>query len=405
MLAWRRQMRHHAHGFAPPPATHPIMFPSLASNRTGPRCRLTLLLALACAACAPPSLIAYRPDAPLTANLPLAAAGIRDERAAFASAFERELRTANAAPAIEDWLHLADLAAGAAQARHDDIDRRFLERRETTLVLVVTGMFGDCIDDQSVPFGDGAVRTPELEATASYLQYADLGLREIRSLRLPGRASAQSNGELLAAAVRETAARADVARIVLVGYSKGVTDALHALAALDAAGGVPPKLAALVSVAGVVMGTPLADHFEGVYDSLSPHLSPFGCSASAGGEMASLTRRERVRWMAAHRLPASLAYYSVVAFAAPEQTVPLLRRSQTLLASIDPRNDGQLAAGDAILPGSVLLAAARTDHWGIALPLQRNPHVAIRAFGSGRPFPRAALFRALLRWVIGSLPQ
>lgn len=372
------------------------------------RCHLghlpILLLAVACVGCAPQTLLGYRPEAPITANLPLESAAVRDERAAFAQLFERELRAADPAGEVDAWLHLNSVARRDMADLQASIDHRFAERRARTVVLVIPGLMGDCVDDQSVPFGDGEVRARELESTASYRQYADLGLQAIRMVRLPGRASSAANGDMLAAALREVAGRDEVGHIVLIGYSKGATDALHALASLQAAGGVSPKLGALVSVAGIVMGTPLADHYESLYDGLSPLVSPFECTASAGGELASLTRRERASWMAVHRPPASIAYHSVVAFAAPDETAPFLRHGQALLAGIDPRNDGQVVASDAILPGGALIAAARADHWSLALPLERNPHALIRAVAPSRPFPRAALFRAIVRWAAGTMP-
>jgi hypothetical protein len=68
------------------------------------------------------------------------------------------------------------------------------------------------------------------------------------------------------------------------------------------------------------------------------------------------------------------------------------------------RNDGQLLARDAVLPGSTVLATARSDHWDIALPRDRHPSALVRGIGSGRHYPREALLRATLRWVVAHLP-
>ena len=59
-------------------------------------------------------------------------------------------------------------------------------------------------------------------------------------------------------------------------------------------------------------------------------------------------------------------------------------------------------ASDAILPGAVLLAQTNADHWDLALPRDRHPDAAMRAMTSGRAYPREALFRAMLIWVVGS---
>jgi hypothetical protein len=260
-------------------------------------------------------------------------------------------------------------------------------------VLIVAGMFGD-----------GVSRPRERSLVDSYRQYDDLGLRSIEAIALPSRAASADNGRRLAARIRDEAARPGVERIVLIGYFKGLADTLHALAELQRDGGVPAQVAAVVSAAGAVMGTPVADHYERLYQRLSPLINPLDCTPSNGHDLASLTRRERIAWLAANPPPAGLRYYSIVSHAPREKIAPGLRRFYDLLAGADPRNDGQLIASDAVLPGSTLLAEARADHWDLALPMNRHPSLLVRSLTSGRAFPRDALFRATIRWVIGSLP-
>lgn len=357
-------------------------------------------LAVVLAACSSAPLLAYQPQDPPAVSLPLAAAGVTDARPAFGALFLRELRRRTPDATSDDWLH--GPAGVHAEPALERIERRFTARRAGTAVLVVPGLFGDCVDDQSVPFGDGVRRAREDEAEAAYAQYADLGLHSVRLANLPGRGSPQRNGERLAEAVRALARQAGVQRIVLLAYSKGTTDALHAVTELARDGaGVP---LALVSVAGVVMGTPLADRYEALYGAVAGRISPFDCSPSEGGEVAGITRRERLRWMAVNPLPAGLARFSVVAHATPQETAPLLQATQRLLAQVDPRNDGQMIAADAVLPGGSLLAEARADHWDVALPRNRHPNPIVRATASGRDYPREALFRAMMRWAVAEMP-
>jgi hypothetical protein len=272
------------------------------------------------------------------------------------------------------------------------------------LVLIIPGLFGDCVESQSVPFGDGIPRAREASMTEAYRQYDDLRLLSIRAISLPGRASSTANGRLLAEAIRVESARPGVLRVVIIAFSKGVPDTLHALAQLQAEGGVPPQVMALVSVAGVVMGTPMADQYDSAFGTLSPLLQPLDCSPSDGRELASLTRRERVAWLTANPPPGTLRYYSVVAFATRDEIAPALRPVHSALSRFDLRNDGQLYTSDAILPGSTLLAEARSDHWDVALPRDRHPSATMRALTSGRAYPREALFRATVKWVVGSGP-
>lgn len=372
------------------------------------RRRGLLLSACALAGCAP-----MRPpgpgadDAPLLVNLPLPLAGVRDERAALAALFARELQRSAAADGtggdLTPWLHGVSRDRLPDATRLAAIDRHYAARRAGTSVLIVPGMFGDCVDTQSVPFGDGLIRPRESEAIDSYAGYADLGLHGLRMVPLPGRAPSAHNGTLLAEVLRAEAGRAGVRRIVVLGYSKGLPDALHAIATLQAQGGMPPAVQALVSVAGVVMGTPLAEQFAGLYAAWSPHLQPGSCSPSDGTELASLTRRERVRWLAEHPLPPGLQLHSLLAWGQPGEMALPLRATHALLARHDERNDGQVLAADAILPGSSLLATARCDHWDIALPRDRHPSALVRGIGSGRHYPREALLRATLTWVVAQL--
>lgn len=368
-----------------------------------PTLACALAAALSIAACAPTALLPYRSgDAP-TVTLPLALAGVRDERVAFAALFDEELRAAGrrGADEVARWLHGVAGSAAVSPDAFTAMRAGFAARARSTSVLIVPGLFGDCLSAQSVPFGDGVLRKVETSPVESYRQYQDLGLLAVRMVPLPGRASSEANGQRLADLIRTEAVAPGVQRIVLVAYSKGLPDALHALAFLQREGEVLAKVAALVSVAGAVMGTPLADYLQDPYDALSPWFKPLDCTDAQGGDLASLTRRERVAWLSAHPPPASLAYYSIVAHAPPEQMASPLRATAAWLATVDPRNDGQLVASDTILPGSTLLAEARSDHWDVALPRNRDPNAWMRAMTSGRDFPREALFRATLVWVLG----
>jgi hypothetical protein len=367
---------------------------------------IALLVALACAACAPVAVQPERTGTTPTVTLPVSMAGIADSRQAFAALFDDELRASAATGAARDdaWLHGVSPRSGDHAGQTAALKSAFRERAASTSVLIVPGMFGDCVDTQSVPFGDGLTRTRERSAVDAYAQYADLGLLGIRLILLPGRASSASNGALVAKAIHEESARPGVQRIVLLGYSKGTADALHALAQLQAQGGIPAAAKALVSVSGTVMGTPIAEHFERLYETASPLVQPLDCSPSDGHDLASLTRRERVAWLAANPPPERLHYYSITAHAARDEIAPLLRPFFDQLSAVDARNDGQMLASDAILPRSVLLAEARADHWDVALPRDRHPNPFMRSLSTGRAYPREALFRATVQWVVGDSP-
>lgn len=360
-------------------------------------------LALLLSACVPSHLLPYRGDQPPTVHLPLAAAGVTDERPAFAALFAAELGAdPNAGDgAAGEWLHGVGAPDASALA---GLRTAFSQRAAQTSVVVVPGLFGDCLGPYAIPFGDGVEYPDDRPADAAFGRYADLGLAGMRMAQLPGRASSAANGLRLAGQIRAEATRPGVHRIVLVAYSKGVADTLHALETLRNDGGIPPQVQAVVSVAGTVMGTPVADHFESLYAALSPHLTPFECTPSEGGDVASVTRRERIDWLARHHLPEGISYYSIVAFMPRREMAPALRTPARMLEAVDPRNDGQVIASDAVLPGGALLAEARADHWSVALPRAAHPGLLMRSMASGAPFPREALLRATLVRVVGGLP-
>ncbi len=246
-------------------------------------------------------------------------------------------------------------------------------------VLVVGGLYGDCLPVRA--FSDAL---PRLE---------DLG-------HLPG---VIATGGFSSVAVNAARIRTAVAALgpgageplVLVGYSKGVTDALEALVTYPEVG---ERVTAVVAIAGVVAGTPLADRASSSV-LLAPlaRLSSLACRERDRGVLAELGRDERRRWLARHRLPESLRTYSLPAYAERDGTSRALRPAYGLLARTDPRNDGAVLVSDAIIPGSKLLGVVRADHLAVALPFSRDmPRAAALGFNRNE-FPRAALLEAIVR--------
>ena len=98
-------------------------------------------------------------------RLPLGLAGITDSRQDFAALFEREWRASPAGQGerLGDWLHGASPSTEAANETLAALQAAFAARAAGTSVLVVPGLFGDCVDSQSVPFGDGVMRTRDAQ--------------------------------------------------------------------------------------------------------------------------------------------------------------------------------------------------------------------------------------------------
>ncbi|UCE64246.1 MAG: hypothetical protein JSU59_03640, partial [Nitrospirota bacterium] len=89
-------------------------------------------------------------------------------------------------------------------------------------------------------------------------------------------------------------------RVVLVGYSKGTTDALEAAVNHPE---VAQRVSAIVSFAGVVGGSPLADSLPGFQESLIKNMHIPACPEGDQGVVESLSRKTRQAWLAEHTLP------------------------------------------------------------------------------------------------------
>ena len=259
------------------------------------------------------------------------------------------------------------------------------------------------MDQQSVPFGDGIIRDRVATYTQSYGLYTDLGLNSIRAIHVHGRADSSTNGAIIAAELTSEAARDDIDTIIVVAYSKGVPDTLHAVKLLESTHQLSPKVRAVVSVAGIVMGTPIADKHTDMYNLLGGALRIVDCSISHGGEITSLSRKVRTLWLSQNALPKQIEYYSLVAHASRDRIAPGLIVFYDELSVFDPHNDGQVIMADAILPNSTLMGELISDHWDFVLPLHRHPSSLIRKLTSGRDFPREELFRATIKYVMTTL--
>jgi pimeloyl-ACP methyl ester carboxylesterase len=250
-------------------------------------------------------------------------------------------------------------------------------------LLIVPGAFAECFPEFGLPFEDAA----------SFLRQH--GYR-IDFISVGGRSGADRNAAQIAAAV-EQLSDAPADRIVLIGHSKGAVDILHFLVNHPQPA---RRISAVVSVAGAVNGSPLADDFAETYRKVFSRMPFMYCSPGDRDVVNSLTRSYCMTWLASHRLPQHVKYFSLGGFTRREDIHPLMLLSYDLLSAVEPRNDGYLAFSDQVIPGATLLGYANLDHYDIALPVRERLN-----FGgiNSRAVARQLLFEAIVLTVAESL--
>lgn len=311
-----------------------------------------------------------------------AAAPLRDGRARFRELFcgrFREVAT-GAGGTCDEWLwRLRDEPPASALEAPPPVAPA--PPQSPLRLVVVTGAFSDCFGRDALPFGDAIAA---LRAR---------GYR-IDTIQVSGRSSASHNARQLVAALGSLDA-ASGERLALLGYSKGAIDILQALADSPA---MASRVAAVISLAGPIGGTPLAESGRWWYDHLAARAAAKRCDPGDGGVVDSLLPAARRAALAAQPVPAPVRLYSLAALPESARVASVLRGSARLLARSDRWNDGQVTVSDALLPGSTVLGLLNADHWGVALRIERTlPRLAARR--DPRPFPQEALLEAALLYV------
>jgi len=185
-------------------------------------------------------------------------------------------------------------------------------------------------------------------------------------------------------------------RLVLVGYSKGAPDILEAVVRYPEIRG---RIAAVLSAAGAIGGSALANNAEQQQAEMLRHWPGAKCDKGDGGGVASLRPDVRKAWMAQNPLPPGLRYYSLVTLPTPGRVSRIIEKSYKELGAIDWRNDSQVIYSDEIIPGSTLLGFINADHWAIAVPVNRSHPVISRRLVDKNDYPREALLEAVLRFI------
>ena len=323
---------------------------------------------------------------------PISQSNIKDGRGRFYSEFLRQLSRCDCSKsAAEAWIEPAPLPKLLPTSSSDS---HLSVKASSTAVFIIPGIFWDCVGMAAIPYADPSHEGYGKGHIYGYL--SDLGFNRIEPIMVSGRASSEVNSELIAEKIKHEAQKKYIKHIIILGYSKGVPDTLTALAALDPE--TRKKIKSFVSLSGVGLGTPIAGKLNNLYKALEGSASI--CPNSRGEEVKSLTYEDRLRWWETAIYDSTIKYYSVVSVSSLLTTAPVLIPFKAALDPLNPANDGQVLASDAILPSSTLLAIVKSDHWSYTLPLQKSNSIFDKIISVKADFPREAFIRSVLGIVL-----
>ncbi len=253
------------------------------------------------------------------------------------------------------------------------------------LILMVPGLGWNCFED----WLDLSASAPEHVARFGY---------DFRMVPVDGLSSTQNNARM----IRDYVAglpEADAGRpIILAGYSKGAPDIMEAVVTYPE---LAERVAAVVSVAGSVYGSPLAEDATQAQANMLTMVPGSACEEEHGDNDAVISLKPEVRrqWLAENPLPGNIRYYSVVTFPEADRVSWVLKNSYVLLGESDTRNDTQVIIFDQMIPGSAVMALVNADHWAIAVPVARSHPLFGSTLVDKNDYPREAFLEAMVRYL------
>jgi len=332
--------------------------------------------------CASEPLVPYSPDTPPLALVPAVQAGIADHRARFREIFCAVLEAHG--HDLPDYRPCDEaLTRVGSESTPSGLPVDIGPSRLRLTAVLVPGIGFECVEKW-------------LDLTGSVAKHLSEFGYELTMIRVDALSSSEKNARQIRDALIEMPVGDGAPRLVLIGYSKGAPDILEALVAYPE---IRSRVAAVVSAAGAIGGSPLADDSKQSQAALMRHFPGATCSPGDGGGVASLRTGPRRAWLAANPLPSGVHYYSLATFPDPERISSILKLSYRKLASIDARNDSQVIFYDQVIPGSTLVGYLNADHWAVALPIARSHEKIGSWFVTENAYPREALLEAVLRFV------
>jgi hypothetical protein len=249
--------------------------------------------------------------------------------------------------------------------------------------LLVGGFGGECLKDVRA-FGPSIAHLKDAHGIA------------VEYFAVPPYAPSEENGKAIAKHLDEGWTGDRGHQYVLIGYDKGAADLLEALRVLDEA---PAKVAAVVTIAGIVGGVWRPEDLHVLMQPGQPWISA-SCPGNVQDALASVTRE--VRQSVLRASPVQVPGYSIVAASTLTETSSVLRPMWKRLSLYAREQDGVMVGWEALLPGSKYLGTLKADHWAVALPFDETTKPP-KAVDRNR-FPRDGLLEAIVRFVGADLP-
>ncbi|MFK5978237.1 MAG: hypothetical protein QM488_05060 [Rhizobiaceae bacterium] len=260
-------------------------------------------------------------------------------------------------------------------------------------IAMIGGIFSDCVREKISMFSNAR---PYVQSAKSNF----INSMSFKYIRVSGYSSSKENAKLISSAIGKMNI-GKTERLVVVSYSKGTSDLIEALASYPKLG---KKIDAVLSVAGVVLGSPLAEN-KGVFEKFFKSFKT-GCRGPDGEGLQSITTVNRQKFLKKNNLPERVKYYSLVGNVSKARTSLILRPLRKLLALRGVNDsDAQVPTSNAVLPGSSVLGYMNADHWAIAMPFEKSFPLLTKTFINRNIFPREIMLSSAIEVIASDLSR
>ena len=277
--------------------------------------------------------------------------------------------------------------------QHGTIKQPSKRSRLKIRIAMIGGIFSDCIRDKISMFS----------GARSYMQNTKSNIFssvKFENIRVSGYSSSKENAKLISSAIGKMNI-GKTERLIVVSYSKGTSDLIEALVSYPKLG---RKIDAVLSVAGVVLGSPLAEN-KGVFEKIFKSIKT-SCRGPDGHGLQSITTMHRQKFLKENNLPKNVKYYSLVGDVSKARTSLMLRPFRKLLSLHgEIESDAQIPAANAVMPGSSVLGYMNADHWAIAMPFEKNFPLLTKTLINKNVFPREIMLSSAIEVIASDLSR